>query len=162
MSLGQRLFAVLGLMAWVGCASSGGIVDHSFSFNAVQDSPDIEVLDYRYGTSRQPGASNPDHMRAQGKAHQGTGVTGPMVRGEFLYVKWKIKSTGAVHEDNVDLRHRLPADLTAKRVYFIVQGTQLHVYLISDERRPPGSPAIGPRMYRDFTTVQIYPDLPKS
>ena len=86
-----------------------------------------------------------------------------MLRGDFLYVKWRIKSTGMVYEDTVDLRNRLPADIKDHRVTFIIRGPQLYVYLIPPEgrKRAKGKPPNGPRMYEDLDTVTIYPDQPK-
>ena len=82
-----------------------------------------------------------------------------MELGEDLYVKWRVKSTGAIYEDTVDLRRRLPRDITGQRLYFIAQGAQLHVYLISmNERRPPDMPAVGPKMYSHMKVVEIYPE----
>jgi hypothetical protein len=144
----------------VACTSTGGIVDHTFAFNAGVDSPDVEVMDYRYGSSRHPGARNEHLQRDQGKSAQGTSVTGPMPRGDDLYVKWKIKHTGVVYEDTVDLRHRLPSDITGQRVYFLIRGSQLHVYLVSKERRAPGTPAIGSRLWSHLKAIEIYPDRP--
>ena len=86
-----------------------------------------------------------------------------MLRGDFLYVKWRIKSTGMVYEDTVDLRNRLPADIKDHRVTFIIRGPHLYVYLIPPEgrKRAKGKPPNGPRMYEDLDTVTIYPDQPK-
>jgi hypothetical protein len=68
-----------------------------------------------------------------------------MLRGEFLHVKWKIKSTGEVYEDKVDLRSRLPRNIKNHTVSFIAKGPQLYVYLVTPERRSLGSPPNGPR-----------------
>jgi len=148
--------------AWLlgACAAGPQFVDHAFGFNAVADSPDIEILDYRYGDSKQPGASNPEDLRREGRAIQATGIHGPMARGDSLYVKWRLKRTGQVYEDSVDLRRRLPADITDHRVYFMVRGAQLYVYLVPPEskKRPAGKPASGPRLYGDLDVVTLYPD----
>jgi hypothetical protein len=117
-----------------GCAIASDTPDHQFSFNAGIESPEIEVLDYRYGNSKLPSASNPDYLRAEGSSLQGTNIHGPMLRGDFLYVKWRVKATGRVYEDRVDLRHRLPVNLTDYQIHFVVKGAQLYVNLISPER----------------------------
>jgi hypothetical protein len=145
----------------VGCAHSANVVDHSFGFNALQDSPDAEVMDFRYGSSKQPGARNEHLERAQGKSAQASGVTGPMVRGDDLYVKWKLKSTGQIYEDTVDLRKHLPADIRGQTIYFLIGGEQLYVFLISNQRRAANEPAIGPRMYAHRKTIQVYPHVVK-
>jgi hypothetical protein len=85
-------------------------------------------------------------------------VSGAMLRGDFLYVKWRNVDTYQVYEDTVDLRSRLPRDIEGQRVYFMIRGSQLYVYLISRESKPPDMPAIGPRMYRDRKVIQVYPD----
>jgi len=136
-------------------------VDHSFSFDAITDSPDAELLDYRYGDSKQRPTRNPEYLRQEGRSIQRGGISGEMLRGDFLYVKWRIKSTGQVYEDTVDLRRRLPADITDHRIHFIVKGPQLYVYLITPERRPPDMPPNGPRPYQYLKTITIYPDQAK-
>jgi hypothetical protein len=58
-----------------------------------------------------------------------------MLLGDDLYVKWRIKSTGEIYEDTVDLRNRLPEDMHRQRIRFVVWGPQLYVYLISPKRK---------------------------
>ena len=84
-----------------------------------------------------------------------------MLKGDDLYVKWRIKSTGTIHEDTVDLRNRLPVNIKDHRIYFIVKDTQLYVYLITPERRPPDMPPNGPRQTQYLKTITLYPDQPK-
>ena len=84
-----------------------------------------------------------------------------MLRGDELYVKWRIKSTGSVLEDTVDLRSRLPESIKGCEIYFIVKSAQLFVYLITQERRPPDMPPNGPRHSQHLKTITIYPDQPK-
>jgi hypothetical protein len=78
-----------------------------------------------------------------------------MLRGDFLYVKWRIDSTGQVYEDTVDLKSRLPRDITNHEIYFIVKGTQLVVYLITPERRLPDMEPNGPRKTQYLKTLTI-------
>jgi hypothetical protein len=106
-------------------------------------------------------AKNPDYLLKEGRSLQGAGIRGEMRRGDFLYVKWRIKSTGQVYEDIVDLRHRLPADITNHRIHFIIKGPQLYVYLITPERRPPDVLPNGPRPYQYLRTITIYPEQAK-
>ena len=141
------------------CAANPRLVDHTFAFSAVRDSPGVTVLDYRYGSSDFPGTSNTEERRKQGRSMQGTGTTGPMPPGEFLYVKWRINSTNDVYERTVDLRNRLPRDLDGKIVYFMISGSRLNVYVISrGEKRLPDVPPTGPRAYQDLKTVTVYSD----
>jgi hypothetical protein len=143
------------------CASASKNVDHAFGFDAISDSPDVYVIDYRYGDSKQPMARNPEYLLKEGRSLQGASINGEMRRGDSLYVKWRIKSTGQVYEDTVDLRRRLPADITAHRIYFIIKGSQLYVYLITPERRSPGTPPNGPRPYQYLETITVYPQQGK-
>jgi hypothetical protein len=153
---GFGAFACMLLLAG-GCTTSAGVVDHAFSFDVRYDSQDAEVLDYRYGASRLPVRAPADAV-AQGKPLYQANVSGPMQLGDSLYVKWRNSATGSVYEDTVDLRPRLPADMTGRRIHFSVKGPQLYVYLIAPVPRPPDKPVDGPRMYRDRDSIQIYPD----
>lgn len=107
---------------------------HSFDFNMGQDSPDAEVLDYQYGNSRQYGTYANKARVQRGEVFPQHSISGVMPRGEFLYVKWRIKQSGEVHEDRVDLTTRLPADIKDCGIHFVLRGPQLYVYLIP----PPG------------------------
>lgn len=150
------------LIAVAACASNPNVVNHSFGFDTRQDSRDAVVLDYKYGDSKLP-VRAPEWAVKEGKTFAFEGVHGPMTKGDFLYVKWRNTTTGQVYEDTVDLRHRLPANITDHTVYFMIQGAQLYVYLISPghEERSPDMPTNGPRMYRSRKIVTIYPDRPK-
>ncbi len=130
------------LLGWVlacltACASGPRVVDHAFSFDARWDSPGIEVLNYRYGSSNMPGTHIAPELLRTGQPSGGMGINGPMPIGDTLYVKWRIKATGEVFEDTVDLKSRLPEDITRHHIYFIVGGPQLYIYLIGPVRLNP-------------------------
>ena len=162
-AISLALVLVLGLgLVGVSCANGPTLVDHSFGFDVLADSPDAQLLDYRYGTSKQPGARPPEWALREGKVRQQAGVTGEMVLGDSLYVKWRIKSTGEVLEDTVDLNTRLPNDITDHKVYFVIHGREIHVYLVSPDLRPPGHPVVGPKKYQYFKVYQIYPTSTRS
>lgn len=144
-----NVFCLLSLAALSACAVGPRLVDHSFGFDAVAESPDIDVLDYRYGQSTAPGARMPEWAKTSIGKSGGTNTNGPMLVGDTLYVKWRLKSTGEVLEDTVSLAGRLPSDITNHRVYFVVEGRQLNVYLVSPDRRSPDMPAVGPKKYQD-------------
>lgn len=151
------------------CASNGRVVDHSFSFDVRRAIPAIEVIDYRYGTSGLPGARAEKWMVQEGRGVNWTGVTGPMTVGDFLYVKWRIKETGEVLEENVDLRHRLPYHMKDQRVCFHIIGKQLYIYVAEHGFLPVGAPEyVAPGApsqtlpYTHHTKYRIiYPDQPK-
>ncbi len=137
------------------------MVNHHFSFDALEDSPDIEVLDYQYGNGRQFGTHAEKERVALGQVFSGWNTYGAMPRGEFLSVKWRIKQSGQVYEDRVDLTHRLPADIAEFRIHFVIKGSQLYIYLISPDKRPASLP-VGPvRAYEYQKQDQIYPDQSK-
>ncbi len=149
------LFALLAVAA---CATGAATVRHSFEFDTRKDGQHAVVLDYRYGPSALP-VRAPDWGVAEGRGIAFNAVGGPMARGDFLHVKWRDTETGRVYEDNVDLRRRLPPDITDHVIYFMLRGAQLHVYLVSPEgvMRPPGMPSDGPRRYSQRKVVTLYP-----
>lgn len=167
---------VVGLMlaGLTACAAGPRLENHTFEFDARFESPDAEVVDYKYGNSKQPSASNPDYIHKEGRSLQFTGITGEMLRGDFLNVKWRIKSTGEVFEKTVDLTNRLPAEITNHRIHFVVNGQQLYVYLITPEKLQPNpcpsqeerrrlAQTAPPedrvfRMYCSFKILTVYPD----
>ena len=153
---------------------------HSFSFDAVVDArkyghPDVEVLDYAYGDSQEPRTRPSKTDREMNSFFYQQSIAGPMPRGEFLYVKWRVKATGEVHEDRADLRHRLPADITNYGIRFVINEAQLYVYAfppyeakdalgrVEVHGGQPGAPKRG----QGFWDVpynqqhQIYPDKAK-
>ncbi|MDD5056746.1 MAG: hypothetical protein PHQ60_02660 [Sideroxydans sp.] len=152
------------LLLFIACTltACGGsrIVNHSFEFDTTNSIPLAEVLDYRYGDSKLP-VRAPEWIVKEGRPLYFNAVAGPMLVGDYLYVKWRIKETGQVYEDTVDLRHRLPFFLRDKTVYFDIKGSQLYVYVISPERRPDNMPPNGPKMYDYRKVITIYPDQPK-
>ena len=159
-----RCSAALALLSILACTSGPKVVDHAFSFDVYADSPDVELLDYRYGESALPGTSNQPNLRDKGQAPLRISVNGPMRQAESLYVKWRVKATRQVYEETVDLRHRLPMDITDHRIYFVIKGTQLYVYLVPPKwnKRPRGAEPNGPEKYQDLDVKTIYPDRPNS
>ncbi|WP_420475333.1 hypothetical protein [Noviherbaspirillum sp. ST9] len=144
--------------ALVSCVATSRLINHSFGFDMRKDDQDAEVLDYRYGDSNV--LTRADQWRvAEGKPFYAEAISGRMPRGDQLYVKWRILSTGKVFEDAVDLRKRLPSEIEDHKLYFMVEGSQLYVYLISPDLRPKELPPIGPRTYSYRKTIMIYPDM---
>lgn len=107
---------------------------HSFTFNMRVDAkkwghPEIEILDYAYGDSKQFGLHPSKEDREMSSYFYELSITGNMPRGEYLYVKWRVKETGQEYEDKVDLRQRMPEDISHHRLHFAIFGSQLYVYL---------------------------------
>lgn len=172
------LFASLMLFGLTACAT-GGIMDkdvyqaHSFSFDVRQDMPDVEVLDYQYSNSRHNGVrATPERVPTQGtgEGFWGEGIYGNLLRGDFLYVKWRVKKPGTppwapeylgTYEDRVDLRSRLPADITGLKIHFIIRGQQLYVYLIWPYDEKHEYPSNEKSLFDRVKYIQIYPDQAK-
>lgn len=134
----QTLVSGALLASMAACASEPRLVDHSFGFDARRDSPDVEILDYRYGSSNFPGVRGcPKHYSRCDTIPQGANTNGEMPLGNEIYVKWRIKSTGEVYEDSVNLRGRLPVNMYRQRIRFVVSGLQLYIFLISPEKLNP-------------------------
>lgn len=158
------------LSLWLaGCGTM--VVDHGFEFDANAESPEIRVLAYQYGNSKNPGAN--DQEDEQGRIGQQSGIHGEFLRGDFLYVKWKIRETGEILEDRVDLKSRLPRDIAKHTIHFVVDGRQLYVYLINWEDTKLESCRVWKgkklerrqdrifRMYCANEITQVYPDQPQ-
>lgn len=123
-------------LSFTGCATgqAGSVVDHSFEFHTSTDSPGIQVLAYSYGDSPNTYGGRlraTEEDTKNGTVSQGTNITGPINVGRYLYVKWRIKKTGEVFEDTVDLQKQWPRSMKNQRIYFIIEDHQLFVYLIN-------------------------------
>jgi hypothetical protein len=139
------------------CASAQHLPNHSFEFHAARDSPEVEILDYRYGDSKQPGARASEWDKSIGRVQMGGAVYGAMLRGDFLYVKWRVKATSKIYEDTADLKACLPRDITEHTIYFVVRGTQLNVYLVTPQKRVESDPPGPLRMYSDLKVTTLHP-----
>ena len=130
------LLALCLSMVLAACAGVGGpkMVNHAFNFDGWNDGwqSTAELLEYAYGDQ---------YAQVRRKAQNGysagvsAGVNGAMPVGEFLYVKWRLKATGEVLEERVDLRDRLPRDMTDHELTFVIDGRQLYVYVITPQRQ---------------------------
>lgn len=162
-----RIFVsvLMTLVLATACATKVAEPWHDFAFDGWRDKwhPAHELLEYSYGdgsrmlrnsifTPRSP------VFEGMSSLPPSTGVSGPMPVGDFLFVKWRIKSTGEVFEDRVDLRQRLPKDMTDHGLTFVIEGRQLYVYVITPKVRnsdlPPNKKTSSSR-YRE--TFEIYP-----
>jgi len=153
-----------------GCVSQT-MVNHSFEFNAKWESPEIEILNYCYGLSDSRrncqgtldshGVGVNDETLKSGVIPQQTSITGNLFRGDFLYVKWRIKDTGEILEDTVDLRDCLPRDIKDHRIHFMVKRNQLYVYLVSPKPNKNRFAKPPLKMYSDLQVDEIYPAQPK-
>jgi hypothetical protein len=143
------------------CATHGNMVHHSFEFDTIEDSPDLEVLDYQYGDGTVFGTHADKERIMLGQVFPSDSISGVIPRGDTLYVKWRDKHSHHIYQDEVDLRNRMPRDISGLKVYFMIKGPQLYVYLIYPGLKDASVP-VGPvRTYQHQKQVQIYPDLRK-
>ncbi len=147
-------------LALVACASGPKTAFHSFSFNGYDYSDKwdatIDLLEYSYGDQyrmvRDKVEAPRERLRPQ------SGVAGTMPVGEFLYVRWRIKATGEMREDRVDLRPLLPASMEDFRLTFVIDDKQLYVYLVTPKVKHVADPPLLKTTESWFhVTYEIYP-----
>lgn len=155
------MFAIFVFFSLTACATGGNMVHHSFGFDTNEDSPDIEVLDYQYGDGTVFGTHADKERIMLGQVFPAGNISGNIPRGDTLYVKWRDKHSHHIYEDKVDLKNRMPRDISGLTVYFMIKGPQLYVYLIYPGLKDASVPKGPVRMYQDQKQVQIYPDLSK-
>jgi len=152
------------MLTLAACATAGGgarLVPHAFNFEGWNDgwAQQAELLAFSYGDQYAP-------TRAKSRDGKGIGnswgVNGPMPVGEFLYVQWRLKATGEVLEQRVDLRDRLPRDMTDHELTFVIDGRQLYVYVVTPERKKAyGEPPVLKTWRSNFAKAyEIYPGQP--
>lgn len=167
----RRLFGIrlamlaIGVLCLTACASAPY---YGIAFAAYRDSPDIEVLNYQYGTLDKVFFAPSRGALEQKDIFYGGNLNGFLPRGEFLYVKWRIKATGEVLEDRVDLRNRLPENLEDLKVHFVCHGRQLYVFVKWPWDGKPWTKGMPRDMYKPVPggeqrfdgkrIQQIYPD----
>lgn len=158
-----RLSLLTFLLALQACASNPQLVYHRFAFDGYNDrwfsgpNSNIELQEYDYG-----GQFSMVHRKAMPGALRlpsNTSINASMPVGEFLYVRWLLKDTGEMVEHRVDLRGRLPKNMSLQTLTFVIEGKNLYVYLVTDKpKKYWGEPPIL-RTYRSelYVTYEIYP-----
>lgn len=156
------LLALCISLVLVACTTVGGpkLVNHAFNFDGWNDGwqATVELLEYAYGDQ---------YAMVRRKAQDGysagvtAGVNGAMPVGEFLYVKWRLKASGEVLEQRVDLRDRLPRNMTDHELTFVVDGRQLYVYVVTPQAQ---AKTVKQRSHRTWlsrhnVTYEIYPQF---
>lgn len=150
------------LLALQACATGPQLVNHSFSFNGWSDSwysgPDsnVQLQEFSYGNqyhmTRKIVDSDEEFLAPR------LGIHGPMPVGEFLYVRWRLKNTGEMIKHQVDLRNRLPKDMSDQTLTFVIKHKELYVYLVTNKSKPYGTPPITRTWLSNFSdTYEIYP-----
>ena len=156
---GRHFFALILTFALSACAVAPSTPWHAFSFDGWSDkwAKDTELLEFSYG-DKYPMVRR---MVQPGYSHVGYrwSVNGPMPVGEFLYVKWRIKATGVMVEDRVDLRALLVTDMTGYRITFVIDGSKLYVYLVTPvAKHESDPPLLKTTESRYHLAYEIYPN----
>jgi len=157
----RRLFHVLCLALLIGltaCATGPRMANHAFSFDGYSDnwSTQVDLLEYSYGDQYRMVR---DKVKPQKeRINPAALVSGTIPVGEFLYVKWRIKATGEMREDRVDLRPLLPRNMDNTGLTFVIDDKQLYVYLVTDKPRDHREPQPLKTFLAKYTiTYEIYP-----
>ena len=157
------LLALCISLVLVACTTVGGpkLVVHAFNFEGWNDgwAKTADLLEFAYGDQYAP-----LHAKSVDGASVGSswGVNGAMPVGDFLLVKWRLKATGEVIEQQVDLRGRLPRDMTDHELTFVIDGQQLYVYVVTPERKKAYAEPPVLRTWRSkfARAYEIYPAQP--
>ncbi|WP_292782673.1 hypothetical protein [Methylophilus sp. UBA6697] len=162
-----RIILVTALSSITGCAHNSGstncpdnnLVDQAFSFGDSGENQDIEILKVYYGIPGCPPNYDSEKLLFNGKPLQVTNIVGgPARRAWILTVEWRVKNTNTEYKESVDLKSRLPKDMTNHKIHFWIKGSQLFVFLITPEKRPKNTPPNGPRMTQHLKTITVFPD----
>jgi len=154
-----RWLATLGLLlALAACASTPRLVPHAFNFNGWNDgwARQADLLEFSYGDQYRETQAKSTDGRTIGSSDS---VNGPMPVGEFLYVKWRLRESGEILEDRVDLRHRLPRDMTDHALTFVIDGRQLYVFVVTPQSKTSQdkAPLLKTWLSRYNLAYEIYP-----
>ena len=147
------------LVGLSGCAAGPQGSYHTFSINGAYDnwSESIDLLEYDYGgvhrMVRDKGRTEADTVSTA------TSINATMPNGEYLYAKWRIKSTGEVVEKRADLRGRLPDNMLDHGITFVIDGQQLYVFLITPIKKAYRTPPIlRTHLSKSYVSYEIYPN----
>jgi hypothetical protein len=127
------LLLVVGFLQFtlVGCAMAQKMAYQTIEFNTSTESTDVDILDWQYG---EHGYVDENHQRLpraskssveKGEPQGGGGHTGVMPVGDFLYVKWRVKNTGELHEVRASLVNKLPLNMHNYTIHWLVKDSQL-------------------------------------
>ena len=158
--------AVVAALCLAACAAGPRTAFHAFSFDARFDGwlEDTDLLIYNYGSEYsmvRKDLNDPNYalhyLNLSTLRQQGT-VTGEFPVGDFLEVKWRVRSTGKIYHEKVDLRPLLPRDMDDCTVTFVIDGPQLYIYLVTAQHRPDDSPLTHKTALSQFdVTYELFP-----
>jgi hypothetical protein len=136
-------------------------VHHELNFGYKGENQNVEILNWQYGNSKLAFTHASKEWLATGHIPQSWNATGTFPVADSLYVKWRVKSTGKVYEDTVDLKSRLPSNMNDKIVHFLVKDSRLYVYLIEGYYNYHASEASDcpvTAVYKPFKCTELYPE----
>lgn len=152
---------LVGLAGMTGCASQPKVADHSFSFHGWNDgwADTVDLLAYNYGGKMRQ-LSDQVRPDQTGVGYQ-TGTHGVIPVGDFLYVKWRLRTSGEVFERTVDLKGKLPEDMKDHEITFVIDGGDLYVFLVTPTLQPVTVTKPTLRTWRSRFRIsrEIYPTL---
>lgn len=142
------------------CATGPKLVLHSFNCAQWKDgwAEQADLLAYSYGNNV-PMLTETQPWPGHSSIGCG-GITANMPVAEFLHVKWRLKESGEILEDRVDLRNRLPRDMRNHQVTFVIDGRQLYVYLITPKKVKNWTKKPSSRTWHSefYVSYEIYPN----
>jgi hypothetical protein len=129
-----RLTALLLAIITVACTTAAQ-PRHAFDFRPLTDSPNVKVLDWRYGDL---GPKQWEIKRAldgtEGLA--GTRIVGPIPVADQLYVRWQVPPHTQVLERTISLRGKLPPSMNGKQIVLLFRAGEPRVYIVTTDKRP--------------------------
>lgn len=143
------------LAACQGTLALGRPAYYEMAFDTYRDGQNAVILDYKLlSKSAVQFSADPTSLKAYG------GLTNESIHRSALYptdlyIKWLDRETGKEYSANASLRRTAAEDLTGFKVYPMVLGSHLYVYLISPHRNP-NALTIGPGIAHGFDTELIY------
>lgn len=157
----RRIFILLSsILVCVGCASNNNYSRYAFELYPRRDSPNADLLGYKYGAGNFVGSSLPHEGRNNVPYDFPLGVTNFWPPASQLYVKWRSKIDDQIYERTVDLTNRMPARIgEACLVTFLVNHDQLRIFLIAMNRRDSGPRGQYTNTFKGRLHAEIYPGL---
>lgn len=154
MSIIRAFLLTLLVVVVSACATKS--VRHDFYYNEA-DNPDIFLIDWEYSIVRQ----RPDRLEYRLKKEQSVGGIswiGLRPVGDYIRLRWKVKSTGEIKEQVVSLKGVLPFNMAGAQVRptFNSDG-ELEVYVFYRDSSGPNFYSFKGAGYSNQLMRQIYP-----
>jgi hypothetical protein len=155
----KALVASLILVLLAACVAAGPkTVWHSFEADGWKDNWDqhVQLLEYRY----ENGQAFMGRKAGEGLDFgSSVAVSGEMPVANFLYLKWRLKQSGVVHERRIDLRPLLPQDMFNHKITFVIEEDQVYVYLVTPKGKGvKDPPLLKTNLSRFYLAYEIYPN----